>query len=78
MKEIFNLSPHETHKKYDLFVQSRDTTIFGNYSLRVLGPHMWNPLIEEIKQLSSLNTFKNYTQSWCGQKKQVLLMSKIS
>ena len=74
MKGIFNLSPHETCEKYDLFVHSRDTTMFGNYSLRVLGPHMWNPLIEEIKQLSSLNAFKNYTQSSCGQKKQVPLM----
>ena len=26
MKEIFYLSPHETHKKYDLFVHSRNTT----------------------------------------------------
>ena len=30
MKEIFYLSPHETHKKYDLFVRSRNTTKYGN------------------------------------------------
>ena len=68
MKEIFYLSPHETNKKYDLFVYCRNTTKYGNHSLRVLGPHIWNSLSEEIKQLSSLNAFKNYIKSWCGQK----------
>ena len=33
MKEIFYLSPHETHKKYDLFVHSHNTTKYGNQSL---------------------------------------------
>ena len=60
MKEIFYLSPQETHKKYDLFIHSRSTTKYGNHSLRVLGPHIWNFLPEEIKKLSSLNAFKNY------------------
>ena len=66
-REIFYLSPHETHKKYDLFVHRCDTTKYGNHSLRVLGPHIWNSLSEEIKQLCSLNAFKNYVKSWCGQ-----------
>ena len=26
IKEIFYLSPHETHKKYDLFIHRRNTT----------------------------------------------------
>ena len=68
MKEIFYLCPHETHKKYDLFVRSRNTRKYGNHSLRFLGPHIWNFLPEEIKQLSSINAFKNYIKSWCGQK----------
>ena len=59
MKEIFYLSPHETHKKHDLFVHSRNTAKYDNYSLRVLVPHIWNSLPEEIKRLSSLNVFKN-------------------
>ena len=62
------LSPHETQKKYDLFVHNRNATKYGNNSLRVLGLHIWNSLPEEIKQLSSLNAFKNYLKSWCGQK----------
>ena len=59
MKEIFYLFPHEIHKKYDLFVHSRNTTKYDNHSLRVVGPHIWNSSPEEIKQLSSLNAFKN-------------------
>ena len=68
MKEIFYLFPHETDKKYNLFVHSRNKTKYGNHSLRVLGPHIWNSLPEEIKKLSSLNAFKNYIKGWYGQK----------
>ena len=73
MKEIFYLSPHETHKKYDLFVHHCNTTKYGNHSLRVLGPHILNSLPEEIKQLSSLNTFKNYIKSCGGEKSKCYL-----
>ena len=76
MKEIFHFSSHETHTKYDLFVfvHRRDnTTSHGSHSLRVLGPHIWNSLPEEIKQLSSLNTFKNYIKSWGGEKSKCYL-----
>ena len=66
-----NVETHETHKKYDLFVHCRNTTKYGNHSLRVLGPHIWNSLPEEIKQQSSLNAFKNYI--WCGQKSKCYL-----
>ena len=59
MKETFYLSPHKIHKKYDLFVHRRNTTKYGNYSLRVLGSRVRNSLPDEIKQLSSLNEFKN-------------------
>ena len=68
MKEIFYLFPHETDKKYNLFVHSRNKTKYGNHSLRVLGPHIWNSLPEEIKKLSLLNAFKNYIKGWYGQK----------
>ena len=55
MKEVFYLSPHEIHKKYDLFVHSHNTTKYSNHSLRFPGPHIWNSLPEEIKKPSSLN-----------------------
>ena len=71
MKEIFYLSPHETHKKYYIFIHRCNITKNDNHSLR--GPHIWNSLPEEIKQLSSLNGFKNYIKSWCGQKSKCYL-----
>ena len=61
MKEIFYLSPHETYKKYNVFVHSRNIK-YKNHSLRVRVIHIWNSLLEEIKQLFSVNekAFKNY------------------
>ena len=73
MKDLFYLPPHETHQKYDLFVHRRNKTKYGNHSLKVLGPHMWNSLPEEIKQLSSLNAFKNYIKGRRGQKSKCYL-----
>ena len=44
------------------------TKKYGNHSLRVFEPQIWNSLPEEIKQISSLNAFKIYIKSWCGKK----------
>ena len=63
MKEISYLSLHETHNKYNLFVHSRNTTKYGNHSLRVLGTHIRSSLPEEMKQLSSLDAFEDYVKS---------------
>ena len=41
MKDIFHFSPYNTHKKHDIFVHSRNTSTYGDKSLRVLGPHTW-------------------------------------
>ena len=73
MKDLFYLSPHETHQKYDLFVYHRNKTKYGNHSLKVLGPHIWNSLPEEIKQLSSLSAFKNYIKGRRAQKSKCYL-----
>ena len=60
IKEIFHLSPHETHNKYDMFVHSRNKKNYENHYLSVLGPHICKSLPEEIKHLFSLNGFKNF------------------
>ena len=73
MKDLFYLSPHETHQKYDLFVHHRNKKTYGNHSLKVLGPHIWNSLPEEIKQLSSLSAFKNYIKGRRAQKSKCYL-----
>ena len=68
MKDIFYLSPYQTHKKYDIFVRSRNTASFGDKSLRALGPHVWNSLPENIKSTDTISVFKNFIKNWCGPK----------
>ena len=68
MKDIFYLFPDQTHKKYDIFVHSRNTASFGDKSLRALGPHVWNSLPENIKSTDTISVFKNFIKNWCGPK----------
>ena len=68
MKEIFNFSPHCSHRKRDIFVHSRNTVNYGNKSLKSLGPHIWNSLPEKIKATTSISIFKNFIKSWFGPK----------
>ena len=62
MKEIFYYCPYNTHRKYDIFVCSRNTSSFGDNSLRALGPHIWNSLPESIKSTDSISVFKSFIQ----------------
>ena len=57
MKKIICLSPHETHKKCVLFFHSRNTTKYGNHSLRVLGPHIWKYLELFTRKNKATNYF---------------------
>ena len=68
MKDIFNFSPYSTHRKHDIFVHSRNTSNYGDRSLRALGPHTWNPLPENIKSTTSLIMFKDFIKNWFGAK----------
>ena len=49
MKDIFNFSLYSTHSKHDIFVHRRNTSNYGDRSLRALGSHTWNSLTENIK-----------------------------
>ena len=68
MKDIFYFSPYNTHKKYDIFVNSRNTSSYGDKSLRALGPHIWNSLPENIKSTNSIFVFKKFLKNWSGPK----------
>ena len=46
MKEIIYISPHNIHRRHDIIVQSQKTTKYGDKSLRVMSPHLWNLLPE--------------------------------
>ena len=64
MKNIFNLSPHCTHRKHDIFVHPRKTVNYGNKSLKPVRPHIWNSLPDEIKATTSLSIFKKFIKNW--------------
>ena len=49
MKDVFNFSSYSTHRKQAIFVRSRNTSNYGDRSLRALGLHTWNSLPENIK-----------------------------
>ena len=68
MKDIFNFSPHRTHRMHDSFVHSRNTYNYGNRRLRVLETHTWNSLPENIKSTTSMMTFRDFIESWFGPK----------
>ena len=68
MKGIFNFSPHSTHRKHDIFVDSRNTSNYGDRSLRALGPHTWNSLPGNIKSATSIIIFKSFIKNWLGPK----------
>ena len=53
MKKIFYISPHNTHRRHDIFVQS-GKQIKGDESLRSLDSHLWNSLPEKIKSAISV------------------------
>ena len=68
MKEIFHFSPYNTHKRHNIFVHSRNTSSYGDESLRALGPHIWNSLPESIKSTTSLFVLKKFIKNWFGPK----------
>ena len=68
MKDIFYYSPYNTHRKYDIFVYSRNTSSFEDKSLQALGPHIWNSLPESIKPADSISIFKSFIKNWSNPK----------
>ena len=68
MKDIFHYSPNLTHKKHNLYIQTQNTTRFGNKSLRAFGANIWNTLPEHIKSTTSFLEFKKFIKAWPGPK----------
>ena len=76
MREIFCTSPYLTHRKNNLLVPSRRTTKFGNNSLRVLGPHLWNSLPKNVKEITLSQKFIEIIKTWNGPECKCYLCSK--
>ena len=66
MKDIFHYCQNKSHKKHNFHVHSRNTSRYGNNSLRVLGAHIWNSLPENIKSTDSIYELKNFLKGWYG------------
>ena len=53
----------------NLLVKSHKTAVFGDKSLKTLGPHTWNSLPGMIKlKTTNLVDFKNSIKKWFGPK----------
>ena len=53
-------------RPHDLLTRSHKTVTYGDKSLKILGPKIWNALPTEIKRETSLNKFKEYVKLWSG------------
>ena len=69
MKEVFKLNTRRADTGSDrLIVQSQISMKYGSYTLRSLGPKIWNKLPSEIKNSENLSTFKTLIKTWSGPK----------
>ena len=72
MKDIFtrnentyNLRNNSRHEN-DLLPQRYNAFTYGECSLRILGPNVWNSLPIDMKNAQSLQVFKNLINTWDG------------
>ena len=66
IKDIFQISNNRTSSrlKYNIKSQSFKKVKFGKKSLRILGPILWNSLPNNLKSISSINSFKSEIKKW--------------
>ena len=68
MKEIFELNTRRDNADNKLIVQSQHSMKYGSYTLRSLGPSIWNKLPVDIRNCNSLLNFRELLKSWSGPK----------
>ena len=61
MKNIFT-----SKQNARVLVRSHNTATYGDKSLKILGPKIWNALPTETKRETSLSKFKEYVNLWSG------------
>ena len=66
MKEIFELNTRRDTGSKKLVVQSQKSMKYGSYTLRSLGPRIWNRLDFETRDCNTLSTFKSLINTWAG------------
>ena len=58
MKNVFTSKQNARVRPCDLLVRSHNTATYGDKSIKILGPKIWNTLPTEIKCETSLSKFK--------------------
>ena len=53
-------------KNFFFQVQSQISMKYGSYTLRSLGPRIWNRLPSEVRNCENLSTFRNLIKAWSG------------
>ena len=66
MEEIFHRTKWLTHRLNNLQVNVYKTAKYGDKSLRNLGPHIWNSLLEHMKAETNFIKLREYTNQWFG------------
>ena len=66
MKNIFTSKQNARVRPHDLLVRSHNTATYGDKSLKMLGPKIWNAMPTEIKRETSLSKLKEYVNLWSG------------
>ena len=66
MKEIFELNTRRDPDNKRLIVQTQKSMKYGSYTLRSLGPRIWNKLPSNLRLCENLTTFKELIKSWSG------------
>ena len=59
----FKKSSHSASRKDDFVVNRVKTATFGEKSL---GPKIWNSLLKDVKDLTSLQKFTEFIKTWYG------------
>ena len=66
MQSLFEKNINPKRYKDELKVPIRNSVIFGDKSVRVLGSHIWNMLPAELKRETSYGKFKTQINTWFG------------
>ena len=80
MKEIFHKRAFSMHRPLNLAVNENHTTKYRNKSLRYLGPHIWNSLLNQnqIKKETDYTKFKEFINNCFGMKCECILCSFLT
>ena len=66
MHTYFKKDSNSPWRKNGLVVNRAKTKTFGEKSLRMLGPKIWNSLPEDVKDVTLLQKFTEFIKTWYG------------